>query len=145
MSVDESWTTRRLVRARDDLAGQLGLLADFTPGTVQETWSKCGKPSCHCAKEGDPGHGPRLLWVRYENGRTRSRTVPALSAEVFRQQVERSEVFTAKVSEITRINAILADRGLTGRAGPSRSRSVPGPAGEKGGPVSKPSAPKTKN
>ena len=137
MSVDRSWTTRRLVRLRDELAQQVGLLADFIPGSLHETWSKCGKPTCHCASEGDPGHGPRLLWVRYEGGKTRSKTVPARWAERFRAQVERSEVFVFKIGQINQINAILAERELAGRTPPPATRPagsvVPALGGEKGG------------
>ncbi len=137
MSVDRSWTTRRLMRLREELTQQVGLLADFIPGSLHETWSKCGKPTCHCATEGDPGHGPRLLWVRYEGGKTRSKTIPARWAEYFRAQVERSEVFAFKIGQINQINAILAERELAGRTPPPVIRPagsvVPAVGGEKRG------------
>lgn len=131
MGFDPSWTTRRLVSRRDELARQLALQADFTPGSVQETWSRCGKPPCHCAREGDPGHGPRLLWVHYGGGKPRSRTIPARLADRIRGGVDRYRVFTDKVAEINQINAVLAQRELDGRR-PTVAHD-PGPSGEKRG------------
>ncbi|MGH3620418.1 MAG: DUF6788 family protein [Sciscionella sp.] len=49
-------------RAR--LYEQLGVTGDFRRGSVSENYRRCGTPSCHCARPGDPGHGPRYLWTR---------------------------------------------------------------------------------
>jgi hypothetical protein len=132
MGFDPAWSSRRLESLRDELAGQLRLLAQFTPGSVSETWSKCGKANCHCARPGDPWHGPRLLWVRYEGGKTKTRTVPARLSEQVRAGVARGGEFTSRVQEIAQINAVLADRVLSN---PPGRISVPGPgsSGEKGG------------
>ncbi len=116
------WSSKRLVARRDEAVRQLSLLGDFIPGSVNETWSKCGKPTCHCAGEGDPGHGPRLLWVRYEKGKTVSRTVPKRVAERVRSGVGAGQRFLEQVREISEINAVLAERGLV----------VPGIAGREG-------------
>jgi len=132
MGFDPGWTTRRLIARRDEAARQLSLLAEFTPGSVHESWSKCGKPSCHCAREGDPGHGPRWLWVRHEKGTTVTRTVPPRRVEDVGRGVEAYRRFMDQVREIVDINAVLAEREL---ASPARrpGAPVPGPAGEKGG------------
>lgn len=136
MGFDPSWTTRRLVARREELARQLPLHADFTPGSVHETWSRCGKPTCHCAKDGDRGHGPRLLWVRYGGGKTRSKTVPAPLAGRVREQVDRFRAFTGKVNEINEINAVLAERELSGRT--TSAPTDPGRSGQRGGSTSGP-------
>jgi hypothetical protein len=123
MAFDVKWTARRLEARRAELAGQLPLLAEFTPGSVSETWSKCGKATCHCARDGDPGHGPRWLWVRYEAGKTRTRTVPERLVAEMKDGVARAKAFSEKTAEIAAINAVLAERSLLkpGQA-PSRSR-----------------------
>jgi len=131
MGFDVKWSTRRLLARRDEAVRSLALLGEFTPGSVNETWSKCGKPTCHCAREGDPGHGPRVLWVRYEQGKTVSRTVPARMTGQVRAGVGAYQRFMDTVKEVTGINAVLAERGLVlpGLAG----RTDPATSGEKRG------------
>lgn len=131
MGFDASWTTRRLVVRRDEVARQLGLRAEFVPGSVQETWSRCGKPTCHCAREDDPGHGPRLLWVHYSGGKTRSKTIPVRLVDQVRDGVDAYQAFTAGVAEINQINTLLAEREFLRR--PSADRVDPGRSGKKGG------------
>jgi hypothetical protein len=47
-----------LSRQRRNLHDQLAALGDLRPGSLTARYRKCGKPTCHCADEGDPGHGP---------------------------------------------------------------------------------------
>lgn len=42
----------QLWRIRDQLAS----IGDCRPGVLVEMTHTCGKPACHCAREGDPGH-----------------------------------------------------------------------------------------
>ena len=60
--------SRELDRARDQLAS----LGDLRPGTLAAHWRKCGKPGCHCTREGAKGHGPSYVLVRSVDGKTRS-------------------------------------------------------------------------
>ena len=110
MSFDPMWSTRRLVSRRDEAFRLLGLMGEFTPGTISEAFSKCGKPTCHCSREDDPGHGPRWLWVRYAKGKTRTRTVPLRMIDRVRAAVARYQRFTDLVREISEINAVLTER-----------------------------------
>lgn len=50
----------QLEAQRADLFRQLAALGDFRRGSITTTSGKCGKPTCHCAKGGDPGHGPHF-------------------------------------------------------------------------------------
>ena len=61
-----------LERRRAELYARLAGTGDFRPGSVNETWRRCGKPNCACAQPDHPGHGPRYLWTRSAGGRTRS-------------------------------------------------------------------------
>ena len=40
---------------RDRLRAETGAVGDLRSGTLVKRYRKCGKPSCHCAREGDPG------------------------------------------------------------------------------------------
>ncbi len=76
--VFEQWTEVELDAERRRLVGALAGLSDFTPASLHEEWRRCGKSSCRCAKPGDPGHGPRHILVRRQEGRVVTRQVPAL-------------------------------------------------------------------
>lgn len=45
---------RRTRTPGDALLGELAAVGDFRPGSLVETHRKCGKPTCHCARPGDP-------------------------------------------------------------------------------------------
>ena len=47
-----------LIDERSALLRQVAELGDFQPGSISSPTMRCGKPSCHCAKPDDPGHGP---------------------------------------------------------------------------------------
>ena len=46
-------------------------------GSLTERFRPCGKPRCHCAKPGAPGHGPVLSLTRKQAGKTVTRIIPA--------------------------------------------------------------------
>ena len=54
----------QLEAQRTDLFRQLAALGDFRRGSITTTSGKCGKPTCHCAKRDDPGHGPHFRLTR---------------------------------------------------------------------------------
>ena len=75
-----------LERRRHDLFGELAAIGDFRPGRLIEIRRKCGKPTCHCARPGDPGH-PGWALVRRLGGRLLSRGVPRGALEETRAQI----------------------------------------------------------
>ena len=64
----------QLEAKRTDLLRQLAVIGDFRRGSITTTSGKCGKPSCHCAKQGDPGHGPNFRLTRRVDGKTMTET-----------------------------------------------------------------------
>lgn len=59
-----------LLQQRDQLKSQLAAIGDLRPGSLVPRFRKCGKPSCHCAKRGDPGHGPSYSLTRPVESKT---------------------------------------------------------------------------
>jgi hypothetical protein len=51
-------------------------LGDLRPGSITAVSSRCGKPSCHCAKPHDPGHEPVFRLTRRVAGKTVTETFP---------------------------------------------------------------------
>ena len=78
-----------LRKRRDEIRDELAALGDLRPGSLVGRYRKCGKPSCHCAREGDPGHGPSFSLTRAVGGKTVTRIIPA--AAVARTQAQIAE------------------------------------------------------
>ena len=55
---------------RSHILRQISSLADLRPGSICAVARRCGKPTCHCAKPNDPGHGPQLRLTRKVDGKT---------------------------------------------------------------------------
>ena len=75
-----------LERRRRDLLGELAEIGHLRPGRLVEKRRKCGKPTCHCARPGDPGH-PGWALVRRVGDRIVSRGVPRGALAETRTQI----------------------------------------------------------
>jgi hypothetical protein len=118
-----------LERQRAALYEQLAGTGDFRPGSVSETWRRCGKPNCACAAPDHPGHGPRFLWTRSAGRRkTVGRQLAAGEVEKVRREVARHAEFATAVEQIIEVNERICEaRPAAGTDAPSA------PEGEKGG------------
>jgi hypothetical protein len=65
---------------RAELLGAVANLKDMRPGSVVGAVFRCGKPSCHCARPGDPGHGPSLRLTYKRHGKTVTEALPTPAA-----------------------------------------------------------------
>jgi len=65
---------------RSHLLSQMAALQDLRPGSVSGIVRRCGKPTCHCALAGDPGHGPTLRLTYKAGGKTISEALPTPAA-----------------------------------------------------------------
>jgi hypothetical protein len=65
---------------RADLLGALANLKDMRPGSVVGAVYRCGKPTCHCARPEDPGHGPNLRLTYKWHGKTVTEALPTPAA-----------------------------------------------------------------
>ena len=66
-----------LERQHAHLRSQFASIGEMRSGSLTERFRPCGKPRCHCAKPGDPGHGPVLSLTRKQAGKTVTRIIPA--------------------------------------------------------------------
>jgi len=69
-----------LVDERSALLRQVSELGDFQPGSISSPTRKCGKPTCHCAKPDDPGHGPHFQLTQKVDGHPVTQSLPSPAA-----------------------------------------------------------------
>ena len=65
---------------RAELLRSLANLKDMRPGSVVGAVFRCGKSGCHCARPGDPGHGPKLRLTYKWHGKTVTEALPTPAA-----------------------------------------------------------------
>lgn len=65
---------------RTEVLRVLANLTDMRPGSVVGAVFRCGKPTCHCARPEDPGHGPKLRLTYKWHGKTVTEALPTLAA-----------------------------------------------------------------
>ena len=70
----------KLEEERSKILLQFTTLGDLRPGSICASARRCGKPTCHCAKPGDPGHDPQVRLTRTVDGRTVAESFPSPSA-----------------------------------------------------------------
>jgi hypothetical protein len=66
----------QLEQKKHDLLSAFSALGDLRPGSITGIVRRCGKPTCHCARSDDPGHGPDLRLTYKVEGKTVSEALP---------------------------------------------------------------------
>lgn len=96
-------------RSRTEILKRLARLAGTAaPGTLVETFSRCGTPSCGCHRDPERRHGPHL-YIKYRSpgGRATAVYVPRRHAAQARRAV-------AAWAELWRMIVTLGERNLEG-------------------------------
>ena len=98
---------------RDSIMRQLASLGDLRPGSLFERYRKCGKPTCHCAREGDPGHGPNWVLTSRVNGQALTRAIPSEAVAETRTQIEECKRLRALTAELVEVGERLCHARLS--------------------------------
>lgn len=69
-----------LLDERSTVLRHITELGDFQPGSITCAARRCGKPTCHCAKPDDPGHGPHFQLTQKVDGKTATQNLPSPAA-----------------------------------------------------------------
>jgi len=102
-----------LAKRRQALKQAIDGLGDLRPGQLTGRFRKCGKPNCHCATPGDPGHGPSWSLTRVVNGKTVTKIIPAGPAVAQTQaQLEEYRRFRHLTHEMVEVSEALCDAAL---------------------------------
>ncbi len=69
-----------LEKQKADFLRRIASSGDLRRGSITTTSGKCGKPTCHCARPGDAGHGPNYRLTRKVQGKTVTETFESQAA-----------------------------------------------------------------
>ena len=97
-----------------------------------EWYRKCGKPQCHCARDGARGHGPSWSLTRAIKGKTVTKIIPASAVGQTREQIAEYHRFQKVVDELIETNVQICDT-LLELPADSHSAAPNAVAAEKGG------------
>jgi len=98
-----------LTRRRDAIKGELTEIGDMRPGTLVPRFRKCGKPNCHCAKDGDSGHGPSWALTWKSDGKTTARIIPTEAVERVKEQISEFRRFRELSRNLIDVSENLCD------------------------------------
>ena len=99
-------------RARERLVAKLPDLRAILRGSLVTRYRRCGRPGCHCAAEGDRGHGPAYyLMVTTSPGETVQIYVPAHVKPEVEAWLDNFRRAREALEQISSINRELLRRG----------------------------------
>ena len=130
--------TPSLAAQRDDLLRSIAAIGDCRPGSLVESYRKCGKPNCRCAAADHPGHGPQWLLTTKSAGKTVTRRVAAAELDTVRAQTAEYRRLRGLYRELLQVGERLCEARLdafsaaAGQARPGKKkplrRSLPPPS-----------------
>jgi hypothetical protein len=99
-----------LLLQREQLRSEMARIADMRPGSLVPRFRKCGKPSCHCSKKGEKGHGPSYSLTHPVEGKTVTRIIPAGAAvDRTREQLKEYHRFRQLVQKLVAVSEQICD------------------------------------
>ena len=95
---------------RAEIIKELENLGEFRRGTVSTNYRRCGKPTCHCSKEGERGHGPQHLWNATIEGRSVARDLKSVpEVKRYEEETSRYRRFLTLCKRFVEINERLCE------------------------------------
>ena len=107
MKVDPKGSEASALRQRKfKVIRQFQLPDGLLPGCLTQTHRRCGRPTCHCAAEDDPGH-PIWFLTFMSGGKRRVERIPAEWAEEVGRQVKAGQALQDAIKDMLSANAEL--------------------------------------
>ncbi|MDE0102748.1 MAG: hypothetical protein OXN89_10245 [Bryobacterales bacterium] len=105
--------TSALQERREELLARLSALGDLRPGSLVQSYRRCGKANCFCTDKQHRGHGPYSLLTRKVAGKTRTRSIPASQVAATQAQVSECQRLRRLVAELIEVSDELCQSRLT--------------------------------
>jgi len=91
---------------KETILQQIKELDDFRQGSLSPRYRKCGKPYCHCAKEGSKGH---WMITRSVKGKTISKEIPKEKVDTTFKQIEMFHSFQKLIHDYIETSINICD------------------------------------
>ena len=101
-----------LRQRRDELRQELAHIGELRQGSLSSRYRRCGKPRCHCAQEGDRGHGPYWSVTRAVHGKTQFRSIAPHAVRQTEEQIAEFHRFQRLTREFVDVSTRLCDAHL---------------------------------
>lgn len=111
-----------LERRWEEIRAALGAVGELRPGALVGRYRPCGKPTCHCAQPGDPGHGPCWSLTRVVGGKTVTKVIPAAAAARTQAQIAEHRRFRVLARDLVEVGEQLCDARLKDAASPEAAQ-----------------------
>ena len=93
---------------RQQVLEEIADLGDFRSGSITAVVTRCGKPTCHCARAKDPGHGPNLRLTYKVKGKSVTETLSAPGAwQKAQHEIAAFRDFQQHVQALVEINGAI--------------------------------------
>lgn len=102
-------TAEQLQRRLDELKAELNRVQLMRRGSLVVRYRKCGKSNCYCADAHSAGHGPSFSLTWQENGKTRTKAVPAQATELTKHQIAEYRRFRRLCAELVQVSERLCE------------------------------------
>lgn len=99
----------RYQQKKVSLLKQIEGMLPFRQGSLEKRFRKCGKPNCHCAQPGSPGHGPIWVVTRKVKGKTVSKIIREDAVEATMKQIDEFHRFQEVIREYVETNIQICD------------------------------------
>ena len=101
-----TWTSLpELEHRRQEIQTEISQLGLMRQGSLSETYRKCGKPTCHCARKDGAKHGPIYLLTRKdEHQKTVGQAIPPAFLDITRTQIQEYHHFRDLCQELVAVN-----------------------------------------
>jgi hypothetical protein len=101
-------TLSTLEDRRRQILDQITHLGDFRSGSISAVVTRCGKPTCHCARPKDAGHGPTLRLTYKVKGKSRIETLSAPGAlPKAQREIATFRQFQQQMQSLIEVNAAI--------------------------------------
>ena len=109
MTTDDLPSLSSLLLERERLQREISSLPDLRQGSLATAYRRCGKPTCHCAREEDPGHGPVYLLTRSVNKKTVTRNIPRDKLDTVKDQLTTFHRYQELSRELVNVSGQICD------------------------------------
>jgi hypothetical protein len=122
-----------LEQQRANLVNRIADLGDLRAGSITPTKGRCGKPTCHCHKPNDPGHGPNIRLTYKVNGKSVSEALPdALAIRKAEREIAEFRELQSLHKEFLEVNVQICQlRPTEAITVSAQEKKLPKPSGRK--------------